>query len=200
MRRIYTIVICTAASLGLGFAQDIPTDTKSALAKELKDPAKTTYCLTALRLYTTYTAKAGDVPMSPTDAAKAALSELLQGAPDNKDLFTVAQKQPDFLDWLAKANGPPKDPPVQEHALFADEVARIVEKIYGISKQALADVQEASAQKSNDLAIFELLDAYPKDHIDAAYANDLEFLREGYQINADRLFKLVSDKIIPAKK
>jgi len=138
--------------------------------------------------------------MSPTDAAKAALSELLQGAPDNKDLFTVAQKQPDFLDWLAKANGPPKDPPVQEHALFADEVARIVEKIYGISKQALADVQEASAQKSNDLAIFELLDAYPKDHIDAAYANDLEFLREGYQINADRLFKLVSDKIIPAKK
>ena len=50
------------------------------------------------------------------------------------------------------------------------------------------------------MAIFELLDAYPKDHIDAAYANDLEFLREGYQINADRLFKLVSDKIIPAKK
>ena len=78
MRHIYyAITICTAASLGLGFGQDIPTDTFKALAEEWKTPATTLNCLTALRLYTTYTVKEGDVFLSPARCAPASMCSML---------------------------------------------------------------------------------------------------------------------------
>ena len=201
MRHIYyAITICTAASLGLGFGQDIPTDTFKALAEEWKTPATTLNCLTALRLYTTYTVKEGDVFLSPADATKAALKELLKDPldKDREDLYTVAQKQPEFLDWLARANGLET---AQEDTLFGN-VEKLIGTIYGSpkGKQALAAVQESSAQKNNYLAIFQLLDAYPKNTSSDQYANSLETIRACYKMKSDRLFKLVADKIVPAKK
>jgi hypothetical protein len=202
MRHIYaTIMICTTASLGLGIAQDIPTDTSNALAGEWKAPATTLNCLTALRLHTTYTANEGDLPLSPPDAVAAALRELLKGVSTNEDLYTVAQKQPDVLDGLTKANTLGTSPE-NEDALFGKAIP-LIQSIYisKMGKQKLAAVQEFSAQKSNDLAIFKLLDAYPRSNpIDQAYADNLEILRACYKVNAGRLFKLVGDKIVPAKK
>jgi hypothetical protein len=203
MHRNYAaILVCATASLGIGFGQDIPTDTFNALAGEWKKPATTLYCLTALRLYATYTARGSSLPLGPAEAATAALNELLKGIPANEDLYTVAQKQPDFVDTLAKANTL-KTPQAQEDTLFG-KVAPLIDKIY-ISrprgKQNLAAVQESSAEKNSLLAIFQLLNAYPPNNpIDQPYADDLETFRACYKMKAARLFKLVGDKILPAKK
>jgi hypothetical protein len=190
--------ICLAASLGLGFGQDIPTETSKALANEWKTPTTTLNCLTALRLYTTCTAKEGDFPLSPQDAATAALKELLNNAPaDDEDLYTVAQKRPDFLGWLTKANNL-KTPPENKDKLLQAADAPIGE-IYKskLGKQKLAAVQESLAQEDYNLAIFQLLDAYPKpDPINQAYADALETLRACYAMDANALFKLVSAKIL----
>lgn len=197
------ITICTAASLGLGFAQDIPTDTSNALATEWKAPASTLNCLRALGIYTTYTLPGSTVPLSPPDVAAAALKELLLGVPAADlptitDLYKVAQEHADFLDMLANANTL-KTQPEQEEALFAI-AGGLIKTIYDTTpdgKQNLAAVQASSAQKNYYLAIYQLLKAYPADK---AYADNLEILRACYKKNADRLFKLVSDRILGAKK
>ncbi|MGD0581006.1 MAG: hypothetical protein ABSC08_19035 [Bryobacteraceae bacterium] len=201
MRYIYSAaMICATASLGFGIAEDakkdIPTDTAAALAHEWKEPATTLNCLFALRLYTTYAS-------SPADAA-AAKAALLGGVPANgdlDDLYTVAQKRPDFLKMLEEANTL-KTPVAKEDTLFND-VEKLLEKTYESAggKQKLAAVQESISRKNSSVALFQLLDAYPKPSpIDQAYANDLETFRACYKLKPDRLFKLVSDKISPAEK
>ena len=69
------IAICAAAFLGAGFAQDIPTDTSTALASEWSTPASTPHCLAALEIYAAYSL--AGVPVSPPQASDATLNELL---------------------------------------------------------------------------------------------------------------------------
>jgi hypothetical protein len=203
MRHICTVVtIWTAVSLGVGMAQqDIPTDTSNTLAAEWKTPTSTLNCLRALGIYATYTLPGSLAPLSPADAVTAALNELLLGVPAAvTDLYTVAQQRADFLDKLANANTL-NPTAAQEDALFATAAARI-QTIYASTpngKRNLATVQASSAQKKYNLAIFQLLSAYPQSNpVDQPYADSLEILRACYKKNTDRLFKLVSDKILGA--
>jgi len=212
MRHICTaaITICIAVSLGVGFAQkDIPTDTFETLATEWKSSASN--CLAALRLYTTYTPPGSNVPLSPEGAATVALNELLLGVLPPLDLASVtdlykeAQKRADFLDKLAKANKrkPLELPRAQQDVLF-QAAGDLIQAIYNTppdGKHNLATVQASSAQNNTFLAIFQLLSAYPRSNPAgvATYDDNLEILRACFQVNAARLFNLVSDKILGTK-
>ncbi|MGD0777343.1 MAG: hypothetical protein ABSC05_31375 [Candidatus Solibacter sp.] len=194
MRDAYAAVLICAVFMGAVFAQDIPTDTEKALATEWKNPTTTLYCLNALRLYTINATPDGG--FLPTAAAeKEALAELVKGAAGNEDLYKVAKDTTDFPDTLAKAIGPS---PGTVDELFAKAQARI-EQIYASAKgkQALNLVQQSADPK---LKILQLLEAYPKPvPIDGAYAESLEIFRACYKAGSDRLFKLVSNKILGKK-
>lgn len=207
-----TITICTAASVGLGLAQDIPTDTSKARAYEWKTPATTKYCLAAFRLYATYTANEGEHPLSVEYVETAALKALLKGIPGAneapaKDLLATAQGLPGFLDWLAEANTLTPTPPADPREALLKEAMKRIDWIYDNvpeGKQHLSAVREVI--QNRHLALFRLLDAYPKPAENAseadakAYADGLEFLRAAYQAESSELFALVSNKIVPQQK
>jgi len=194
------IVFCTAASLGVGFAQkDIPTDTSDKLAAEWKDAPLS--CLKALEIYT----KFAGIFIPPAEGAAFALDELLRGIlPGDldsvRDLYKVAQRRADFLDMLAKANSL-NTKPDGEDALFLT-ADTLIQAIYSTppGKRHLADVQASSAEKNYHLALFQLLKAYPQSNPVGArsYALNLEILRACFKMNGDRLFKRVKDKIVGA--
>jgi hypothetical protein len=196
------VAVRTAAPLGICFAQDIPTDTSSTLAAEWKAPASASNCLTALGIYTTYTLPGSAVPLSPKDAADAALAVLLTGIPPANlvsitDLYTVAQGRADFIDRLAKANTL-NTPAAGEASLFLMADA-LIQAIYGTppGKQDLYKVQASSLQENYYLSIFLLPKAYPGSNPIAArsYADNLEILRACFKMNADRLNARTDERV-----
>jgi hypothetical protein len=202
MRHTYvTLIICIAASIGLGFAQSIQADTLKALATKWESPDGALHCLTALKLYTA----------DPVANAEAALKELTAGAPSHEDLYRVAQDQADFLNWLVTAcseQNPDstiakgckeKNPdPTLADALF-DGAKKLIDGIYAVDsyKKDLAEVHKSSSSKSYYLALSQLLNIYRKQTLSDEDLRGMERLRLCYRLNRDRLFKLVDDKISP---
>jgi hypothetical protein len=212
MRLAYAAVLIGASFMGPVFAQeDIPTDTERALAKEWNNPATTQYCLNALRLYTTNaTPDGGFLPSA--EAEQKALEELVKGAAGNAGTYKVAKATTDFAGTLAKANtrdtkadtGDANADKKKVDDLFAEAKTEI-DKIYATEegKEKLNLVQQLADRK---LKILQLLEAYPKPvPLDGAYAKSLETFRACYKYKdkdmegSDRLFKLVSDKILGHK-
>jgi hypothetical protein len=185
---------------------DVTDDTKAALACEWIDPKGVSDALQALGLLTTPTPKDGCKPtntedcfLTPHEAAKAALCKLIEGAPGNSDLYTADKDDPDLLDNLAKANTLGLKAPDDEDGLFK-KAGTLVDAIYSQpgGKQALAKVNESFVRKDNHVALFRLLDAYkPADP--KTLPTDLEILRAAFEMNTDRLAKLVANKKSAAK-
>jgi hypothetical protein len=168
------------------------------------------------------------IPDAPTAAARA-LCELIAGSSSDEDLYRAAQGSPnatcppgsppgppgppgeitsqgltDFVDLLAKANILNKKAPADEDQLFslADGV---IGEIFNSppGKQELSRIRDIFSQNRNLAALFRLLKAYP--FVDSgpayrvAYALKLQILRAAYEMNADHLATLVSERIVKAK-
>ncbi len=186
-RTCLTIVACTAASIGFSFAQDnIKADTTEALGLEWQDSKNALHCLKALGLYTQYTP-------DPERAAKEALQELQEGDAGHKELFKVAQEQPDFLNWLASAT--PKSYKVPDDETLFTQAKAVIAKVYTGRLDALSDVHKSSQAQYDALALFQLLNTYRTSTITL---DEMQTLRAAYK-NPKRLFKIVDDRFDPPK-
>jgi DNA-binding protein YbaB len=180
---------------------DIESGTKATLACEWIDPNNPNAVrsvLTALELLTVGS-------QNPTEDSKCALDALVAGDPADKDLFVAAFGLAGFLDALAKANTLKMDKSRDEDKLFGS-TEKLICKIFvsGSGKLKLVKINESFSRKDNNVALYQLLSAYPgwdDDGSDAAkqlYAKDLEKLRAAFEMNADRLASQIAAKIATA--
>lgn len=191
--------------------QNISELTKAALACEWIDPNGKQHTLNALRYLTVPTPKKrASHSLNTEEAADQALSELIEGAPGNEDLYRAALGEPDkdgrptaqglaaFLDMLAKANTLNKQKPQDEDCLFNDAQARI-EQIFasGDGKQALVKINDSFNSKDNYVALYYLLEKC-STACNGGF-KDLEILRAAFEMNTDHLASLVAQQISPSK-
>jgi organic radical activating enzyme len=125
-----------------------------------------------------------------------------QGGPDALGQPN-AQGQAEFLDMLAKANTLKKEKK-DEPQLFED-TRKLIDVIFNTSpsgKQDLVKIKDSFVRGDNHVALFQLLDAYPKPPEDKVkeYADNLETLRAAYKMDAKALADLVAAKIAPEKE
>lgn len=189
---------------------NIEDETKTALANEWTQPDGVKHVLEALKLLTSSSP-------DPFKLNLEVLSELKLGGRNNEDLEDLyraamgvpdrdgrptVQGLPNFLDILAKANTLKKKP-ADEDGLFAS-TQTIIDAIFGTGpgKLGLVKINDSFGRKENYVALFQLLDAYPKpnDECDQNCANDLEKLRAAFEMNTDRLAKQVAAKITASKE
>jgi hypothetical protein len=206
-------------------AKNIDDGTKAELACEWIDPNGVLHTLKALEYYTV-----GDDHSDTHDAAKQALCELIKGRPGAEDLYRAAQGWPDapcapyakspppdpitsqglpdFLDSLEKANTLGKKAPADEDQLFSD-ADKLICDIFtkpATGKQELSRINDYFSRKQNQVALFRLLDAYPKvaeavpGALTVTYAKHLETLRAAYEMNISHLALLVAQRIAAATK
>jgi hypothetical protein len=179
------IFICAAVLVGHGVAQTVALDAKAALAAEWMDDKTAAngaaHCLRALDLYTADTPSPARAVLELVAGAPAA-----NGAPDPGNLYPLAQDLGILLAALTNASRtvPTQKPDID--ALFVTAGNRIG-AFYVSDPGGL--YREVSLQSSHNpaRALFVLLSAH------AADPAIMETFRTCYQIDRDRLFRLVSD-------
>ena len=227
-QKLALIVIFVAVSLKLASAQGgAPTpcpaarppcpalqtnDAGLALACEWLDPNSISHMLKALKLY---------IDNNKVNA-NAVLSKLVKSDHCNKDrdqsLYEAALGFPDkygeptargrsdMLDIFTTANtrNTADMNEAAEKALFTN-AGTLIKKIFDSGDagvRALAEIDNIY-QDFPHLAIYKLLDAFPKGNTpaeQATYPQDLETLRAACEKNRDKVFKSVSDQVYPQTK
>jgi hypothetical protein len=183
---------------------NIADATKAALASDWLDPSRVDHTLKAFALLTS---SSQDFSLS-----NRVLDELNYGDGANKGLYTVAmgapdrngqptlQGLPDFVDMLAKANTLNLKAPDDEDKLFASTKC-LTQTIFSNpqGKGHLVRINDSFVSKNNNVALRQLLEAYPSKGDSPPYASALEQFRAAFEMNADKLAKQIAVKIAPAK-
>lgn len=192
--------------------KNIANSTKEALASEWRKPDEVGHVLKALMLLTSSS-------LTPSKVNLEVLHELAAGDPSSKDLYRAAmgapddsgqptvQGLPDILETLAKANTLSMKKPEDEDGLFGT-VDSLLDTIFEADhgKVALIIINHSFGRKDNYVALYQLLNAFPRWKEDAddtakdSYVKNLEFFRAAFEMNADRLAKLVASKITSPKE
>jgi hypothetical protein len=186
------------------FGGNLADDVKSVFACAWLKPKSADSLLGALEILTS-----GPQTLDISKDANETVFERLRAAsPDNADLFCAAmgefgkygpavQGLPDLLDRLAKANtrSSEKDSPNYKSVLF-DCAQDIIKNLYQADPIAVAKINDAFAQKSNYVGLYNLLRAMSEQK---RSVEDLETIRAAFEVSEDNLASLVAAEMKSAK-